>query len=315
MASGTRWRCPIVVVMCLWLGLLLPTAAFSTHHNRARSWSTTTALHDSSAFWGTERSPAEIEAHVHARLAATNSRGDWKEEAHRVEVLSAEPPLVLIHNFLSPTLCHEIVTQAAASPFMKRSTTGESFEQSHTRTSATVWLRDEDCPHPLRVVADQVAALTGVPHSFMENLQVCHYLPGQEFQVHTDHQNSFNEAECRGRIATCLLYLSAPEEGGETWFPGLGDDAASEPRIAPSVGAAVFFWNTLERPGSPGYEPHMYLNADLRLRHAGLPVVQGEKWICNRWVHPIDVGKTLGARVRGVHPPPHVATESAKESV
>jgi hypothetical protein len=52
----------------------------------------------------------------------------------------------------------------------------------------------------------------------------------------------------------------------------------------------------LEKPGVQGYDPLMFLRTDVRLRHAGLPVLAGEKWICNRWVHPID----FGAGVRGV---------------
>jgi hypothetical protein len=118
-----------------------------------------------------------------------------------------------------------------------------------------------------------------------------------------------------------------PAEGGETWFPGVvatdDDESGGEAHIAPTLGTAVFFWNTLEKPGSPGYQPRMDLHADERLRHAGLPVVQGEKWIANRWVHPIDVGELLGARVRGVQDAAPTATattttvvtEPARESL
>ena len=165
-----------------------------------------------------------------------------------------------------------------------------------------MWLRDEDCPNALRVMTDKVSAVSGLPPSHMENLQVCRYLPGQEFKLHTDHQDSFNDLECRGRLATCLLYLSEPRAGGETWFPGLATDEtdeSSEPRIAPTTGSAVFFWNTLERPGAPGYDPEGFLNVDLQLRHAGLPVLDGEKFIANRWIHPIDIG----SGVRGTKVP------------
>jgi prolyl 4-hydroxylase len=139
----------------------------------------------------------------------------------------------------------------------------------------------------------------------MENLQVCKYRTGDEFKLHTDHQDSFNDLGCRGRLATCLVYLTgsttsadevgAKRRGGETWFPGVreGEENLS---IAPTQGSAVFFWNTIEKPGVEGYHANMFLNTDMRLRHAGLPVLAGEKWICNRWIHPID----FGAGVRGV---------------
>jgi len=32
------------------------------------------------------------------------------------------------------------------------------------------------------------------------------------------------------------------------------------------------------------------------MRHAGLPVGAGEKWVCNKWIHPID----FGAGVKGL---------------
>lgn len=137
----------------------------------------------------------------------------------------------------------------------------------------------------------------------MENLQVVRYSIGQKFDTHTDHLNEFNDLECRGRLATCLIYLNSAQEGprkmkasegllngGETSFPEFNVT------VSPVKGSAVFFWNTLERPGSVGYDSHMHLNVDTRLRHAGLPVLSGVKWICNRWIHPIP----LGAGVRGL---------------
>ena len=252
--------------------------------------------HHVDEFWGKERSEAEVKSYIHACLDALEYDDDCDA---RVQVVSAEPPLVIIHDFLSADMCQEIIDTAVESPNLKRSTTGESNRESQSRTSSTVWLRDDECQTPLRVITDKVSVISGLPPSNMENLQVCRYLPGQEFKLHTDHQDSFNDLECRGRVATCLLYLSEPEAGGETWFPGLGETEETEPKIAPTQGSAVFFWNTIERPGSPGYDPHGFLNVDLQLRHAGLPVVTGEKFIANRWVHPIDIG----SGVRGTKEP------------
>lgn len=257
-----------------------------------------TALHVHE-FWSTARSKAEVKAYVEACL----DQVPQCDLVSRVNVISAEPPLVVIHDFLSQSMCRDIIDAAVDNPDMKRSTTGEQNDKSDSRTSSTVWLRegnDDDCNAALRLTAEKVSSVTGLPPSHMENLQVCRYLPGQEFKLHTDHQNSFNEIDCRGRLATCLLYLAEPEAGGETWFPSLADnDDESETKIAPTNGSAVFFWNTVEKPGSSGYDPYMFLNADMRLLHAGLPVVQGEKWICNRWVHPVD----FGAGVRGTAEP------------
>ena len=81
---------------------------------------------------------------------------------------------------------------------------------------------------------------------------------------------------------------------GATWFPNVleGEDT----NIACTTGSAVFFWNTLERPGSDRYHAEMDLHADKRLAHAGRIVTKGKKWVCNKWIHPVE----FGAGVRGL---------------
>ena len=51
--------------------------------------------------------------------------------------------------------------------------------------------------------------------------------------------------------------------GGDTNFPEF--DVAIPPRNE----SALFFWNTLERPGSKDYDKDILLNVDMKLRHAG----------------------------------------------
>lgn len=248
-------------------------------------------------FWRKERSAAEVENHVHACLDSIDSC-DLKAN---VQVISAEPPLVVIHNFLSPLMCEYIISTALATDNMKLSTTGNVKKESSDRTSTTVWLKDADCTDPCRLIAEKFSVIVGLPPKNMENLQVVRYLPGQEFKLHTDHQESFNELALRGRLATCLLYLNEPEAGGDTWFPNVCKNNDQQV-VSPTQGSAVFFWNTVERPGSPGYDAEMFLNVDNQMRHAGLPVISGEKWICNRWIHPVDFGSGVSG-VRGTSEP------------
>jgi len=261
-------------------------------------------------FWSEPQSEHAIQDHIHGCLNLVNDH-DAQNYYHdgasssslplqpRVEILSAEPPLLVIHDFLSSDMCGSIIQAAQDSGDLKRSTTGTGRRTSKSRTSTTVWLKDEQCSHPLRVLAEKVSLISGLPPSHMENLQVCRYQSGQQFNLHTDHQPSFNEMDCRGRLATCLIYLAEPQGGGETWFPDvlsqqqhLASHSApnDEVLVAPKIGSAVFFFNTVERPGHHNYSPLMDLAADKQLMHAGLPVQgDGEKWICNRWIHPIDL--------------------------
>ena len=93
---------------------------------------------------------------------------------------------------------------------------------------------------------------------------------------------SFNEFDCGGRLCTCLVYLNNSKESvkasradagalrEETAFTG-GDTSFLEfnAAIPPRKGSTLFFWNTLERPGSKDYDKDILLNVDMKLRHAG----------------------------------------------
>ena len=65
-----------------------------------------------------------------------------------------------------------------------------------------------------------------------------------------------------------MFYLEAPEKGGATVFPDIGE------RIKPTRGSAVFWYNLL--PSGDG---------DMRTRHAACPVLYGSKWVANKWIH------------------------------
>jgi prolyl 4-hydroxylase len=250
-------------------------------------------IHD---FWSKPRTGLEVESHV--RICLSDPKYSYTtDDRPSIQILSTEPPLLVVHNFLSPQMCDDIIQTALQTGKMRRSTVGSQQEMSETRTSSTVWMQEHECPDPLRLMADKVSSITGLPTSHMENLQVVRYDPGQEFQMHTDHQDSFNDLECRGRLATCLIYLAEPMKGGETWFPALTSATGENGvLVAPRRGSAVLFWNTVEKPGCDNYSANMFLHADQRLLHAGLPASAGEKWVCNRWIHPVN----FGAGVRGL---------------
>lgn len=267
-------------------------------------------------FWSTCRTEEEIALYVQKSLSVCDSV-ESLIDLNDINVVSVEPPLVVIDNFISPDDCNVIVEQASAMK-MVRSTLGTMRSECSTRTSQTVWLRESDnvktsATRSMRYLTTRASRLTGLPPSHMENLQVVRYTAGQKFDVHTDHLDAFNELDCKGRLASCLIYLNSANqtqcenniennsnnvtksdvgtfEGGSTYFPEYNIS------ITPKMGRALFWWNTIQRPGMEGYHPLMYLDVDLRMRHAGNPVIRGEKWICNRWIHPVDVG----AGVKGI---------------
>ena len=67
------------------------------------------------------------------------------------------------------------------------------------------------------------------------------------------------------RVGTLVMYLNTPARGGGTAFPDAGVE------VGAMRGNAVFF--SYDRP-----------HAVTRTLHAGLPVIEGEKWVATKWL-------------------------------
>ena len=89
------------------------------------------------------------------------------------------------------------------------------------------------------------------------------YRPGDEYRPHLDTLPGV----ANQRAVTVLTYLNDGYAGGQTCFTELGITVEGK------RGDALVFVN-IDDDGLP----------DPRLRHAGLPVVQGTKWLASRWI-------------------------------
>jgi prolyl 4-hydroxylase len=126
--------------------------------------------------------------------------------------------------------------------------------------------------HPLvAAIESRIARLVGWPASHGEGIQVLNYREGAEYKPHYDY---FDPAEPgtptilkRGgqRVATLVMYLNDPAQGGGTTFPDIGLE------VAPQKGNAVFF--SYDRP-----------HPSTRTLHGGAPVLAGEKWVATKWL-------------------------------
>uniref|UniRef100_A0A8C6TYA5 procollagen-proline 4-dioxygenase n=1 Tax=Neogobius melanostomus TaxID=47308 RepID=A0A8C6TYA5_9GOBI len=119
----------------------------------------------------------------------------------------------------------------------------------------------------------RIQAVTGLDVSTAEDLQVANYGVGGQYEPHfdfgrDDEPDAFEELGTGNRIATWLLYMSDVQAGGATVFTDVG--AA----ITPKKGSAVFWYNLF--PSGDG---------DYRTRHAACPVLLGNKWVSNKWIH------------------------------
>ncbi|CAI7796740.1 unnamed protein product, partial [Closterium sp. NIES-53] len=83
------------------------------------------------------------------------------------------------------------------------------------------------------------------------------------------------------RVATMLMYIEAPEDGGQTIFPNAGGSSKCECGgemkegicVRPVKGDAVLFWNV-------DFEGRV----DPKSLHGSCDVLKGEKWSATKWM-------------------------------
>jgi len=133
-----------------------------------------------------------------------------------------------------------------------------------------------------------------------ETIQIVRYEPGQEYKPHLDAfdaseggEHAMAQYEGRQREATILIYLRAPESGGETIFPELN-------LRVPPIPRAAIFWRNVRPDGA----------IDGRTLHGGAPVHNGVKYAANLWLRG-DVRDPIYAYAltEDVQPPTEVAAD------
>jgi len=217
-----------------------------------------------------------------AALNATASRAGSKQPCHPVApqmsvdghtlrvTTSVDTPIVrVLEGLLTGDECDDLIAQAR--PRLQRSLTVDvdgHHQTDERRTSNGMFFRIGESPLIQRI-EQRIATLVDIPVSHGEGLQILHYLPGQEYEPHYDWfdptQPGFTAVTARGgqRIASIVMYLNTPEEGGGTGFPAIGLT------VTALRGSAVYF---------------AYDTGDQSSLHAGLPVLKGEKWIATKWL-------------------------------
>ena len=121
----------------------------------------------------------------------------------------------------------------------------------------------------LRLLQRRFAEFLDVSVKRFEPVSVLRYGPGHEYSEHVDYFDSRRMARHREsgdsggqRLATCLIYLRVPEQGGETRYPASGVSVSGEP------GLGLVHYN-VDRDDRP----------DPASRHIGMRIDNGEKWL------------------------------------
>lgn len=121
-------------------------------------------------------------------------------------------------------------------------------------------------------ISQRIDALLGVDAAIGEPVQGQRYAPGQEFKPHNDwfytSENYWPGEAARGgqRSWTTMAYLNPVEAGGATFFTRLGIQIDPKPGV-------LLIWNNALPDGRP--------NEDTL--HAGMPVLQGAKYVITKW--------------------------------
>ncbi|XP_043225526.1 prolyl 4-hydroxylase subunit alpha-1-like [Amphibalanus amphitrite] len=199
----------------------------------------------------------------------------------RVEVLSRQPYIVMLHQLVTETEVSQF--QELAGPRLAtsrhRHPDGE-FVASMSRISKNAWIPDDEDPTGMLArVTRRVAASSGLKcdnDMAAEAFQVANYGIGGLYVTHTDHHmaevprgpHAHWETMIGDRLATWMVYLSDVPAGGATVFPRAGVT------VWPERGSVAFWWN-LNAAGK----------GDDDTRHAACPVLHGSKWVSNKWIH------------------------------
>jgi hypothetical protein len=183
--------------------------------------------------------------------------------------LLAEPDVQIFQNAVPAELLDYVIAQSA--PRLAPSTTVDSRDGSTRRdayrTSLTAILGPVDQDLAIIAVNRRIAAIAGVEHQNAEFLSVLRYAPGDEYRPHFDWLPPGPDFDRGGqRVRTALLYLNDDYWGGETHC------LAPDIKVRGMPGDLLVFSNIL-KDGS----------GDKASRHAGLPVIDGNKWLGSTW--------------------------------
>ncbi|KAK2876768.1 hypothetical protein Q8A67_020864 [Cirrhinus molitorella] len=184
------------------------------------------------------------------------------------------PRIIRYHNIITEKEMEKI--KELAKPRLRRATVHDpqtgKLTTAQYRVSKSAWLASYE--HPVvDHINQRIEDITGLDVKTAEELQVANYGVGGQYEPHfdfgrKDEPDAFKELGTGNRIATWLFYMSDVTAGGATVFPEVG--AA----VKPMKGTAVFWYNLFASG-----------EGDYSTRHAACPVLLGNKWVSNKWIH------------------------------
>jgi len=191
----------------------------------------------------------------------------------KVERVWVTPEIFLFHDIVLEKQSKWI--KETAYPILERAVIIDPItgimKPANYRVCKSGWLHPIDHLE-VRRIKKRAEAATGLDMRYSEVLQVANYGIGGQYDPHFDHagddDDKFSEFNMGNRIATLLYYISDVTAGGATVFTN------AHASVYPVKNAAVLWFN-LKRNGK----------SNKVTRHAGCPVLAGQKWVANFWIH------------------------------
>ena len=268
-----------------------------------------------------DETQAEFDA-IHELDKISNSLGNAK-----ITIASWEPRILVVDDFMTAEEADHMVSTIGSGKRLGSTavvtTSGGAAVLANTVTSKIGTFPGND--PVIDRINDRISQLSFIPKDWGEPLHVLHYDPGQYFRGHLDvHAKPGRRTSTR--VATCFLYLSDVESGGETHFPlakkagggrdpvpktceGMeGKDATLQGKDALDqyYDGSEFFSPTPEELAELGvtvlpkkgravlwWNKKKEGGPDWRSRHVGCPLIAGEKWAATRWIHHKAMGRGL----------------------
>ena len=186
------------------------------------------------------------------------------------ETFSASPHIRALRGFLPASACAWLIGLAQGRVAPARiygQSAGGEVAAGRSNSAFEIGLLNADVV--VHAVRARIAAALSVDVRRLENTQVLHYAPEQQFAPHVDYlDDAHPDVVARGqRALTFLVYLNDAYAGGETAFPRLGLAFKGAP------GDALAFDN-VDADG----------RGDPRTLHTGTAPLSGEKWLLSQWV-------------------------------
>ena len=218
-----------------------------------------------------EYSPSKIFAIFLLFFGGLN--GSVLKDHPNVTALSSQPRIYLYKNFLTPDECDYLIERSKDQlqpSYIVDDESGQNVLHPGRTSRGMFWPNDAKDP-VVSAIELRIANMIEMPVENGEGLQVLNYQLHEEYQPHYDYFNpELQDVLANGgqRIATCIMYLNTPEEGGETVFPDLSLT------IKPIQCNALFFYNCVPKG-----------QIDPFTLHGSSPVLRGEKWVATKWIH------------------------------